>query len=179
MYLSESCVDVSGYLACTVGAELAQDPLLVYAPRCGTAVRRRSQSDVYLFGSKLFRREGQVAACQKINLTAKPVSAVPPGNLIKADMSLTHTIRHVMSGDATYEQKDDEVLDRTAGPVTKTVTLVSALERLHRASGYSRCLDRTETFAVNAARPSRAPVGLCFDGYSEASDFLTLSLFKT
>jgi hypothetical protein len=109
---------------------------------------------------------------RKVILTARPASAVPPGTAIKADVTLIYTIRHVVSGDATYEEKDDDVLERTAGPVTKTVTLIPARDASAPGFGLFAEVGPYKDFAVNAARPGRSPVGLCFDSYSAASDFL-------
>jgi hypothetical protein len=109
---------------------------------------------------------------QKVALVAKPVSAVPPGTAIKADVELTYTIRHVRTGDGTFEERDDDVLEKTSGPVIKHVTLIPAREASPPGFGLFSTLGSYKDFAVNAARPGRAPVGLCFDSYNEASDFL-------
>ena len=127
----------------------------------------------YIFSvPKYVDAKGKWLPAKKVALTAKPVSAVPPGTAIKADVTLIYTIRHVRSGDATYEEKDDEVLEKTAGPVTETVTLIPAREASPPGFGLFSALGPHKDFAVNATRPGRVPVGLCFDSYNEASDFL-------
>ncbi len=116
--------------------------------------------------------KGKRLPAKKVALTAKPVLEVPPGTAIRADVTLIYTIRHVMSGDATYEERGDEVLYKTAGNITKHVILIPAREASPPGFGLFPALGPHRGFAVNAARPGRAPVGLCFDSYNEASDFL-------
>lgn len=94
---------------------------------------------------------------------------MPPGTEVKANITLVYTLRHVKSGDASYEEKDDNVIELTSAPVTKTVTLIRAREASPPSFGI---WDANQDLPLNIARPGRMAVGLCFDSYSEALDFL-------
>jgi hypothetical protein len=54
----------------------------------------------------------------KLSVADKPVLAVPPGNAIPAQIILIYTLRHVESGDSTYEERDDKVIEFTASVVS-------------------------------------------------------------
>ncbi len=116
--------------------------------------------------------KGNWLSAKEVVLKATPVSTLPPGTAITACVTLTYTIRHVKSGGATYEEKDDDVLELTSAPVTKTVTLIPRWEASPPGFGLWETAGPTKDFAVNIARPGRGPVGLCFDSYNDASDFL-------
>jgi hypothetical protein len=110
---------------------------------------------------------------EKVTLAVKPVSAVPPDTVIKADVILVYTLRHVKLGDTTYEEKDDNVLELTSQPITRSVDLIPAREASPPGFGLVATAGSAKDFALNVEQPGRDPVGLCFDTYNEASDFLT------
>ena len=43
-----------------------------------------------------------------------------------ADVELRYTLRHVLSGDSTYEERDDKVEELTSNGLPQTVTLIPA-----------------------------------------------------
>jgi hypothetical protein len=110
---------------------------------------------------------------KKVTLVVKPVSEVPPGTVIKADVILVYTLRHVESGDTTYEEKDDNVLELTSQPVTRSVDLIPTREASSPEFGIFATTGSARDIALNVEEPGRYPVGLCFDTYNEAADFLT------
>jgi hypothetical protein len=133
----------------------------------------RSPMLTYVFSvAKYVNAKGKWLPGKKVVLDATPVSGVPPGTAITATVTLTYTIRHVTSGDASYEEGKQDVLELTSAPVTRTVTLIPAREASPPGFGLWETTGSTRDFVVNVARPGRGPVGLCFDSYNEASDFL-------
>ncbi|HTT75668.1 MAG TPA: hypothetical protein VMF50_06755 [Candidatus Binataceae bacterium] len=127
----------------------------------------------YIFSvSNYVDPKGNWLPAKKVALKATPVSAAPPGTAITARVILIYTVRHVKSGDATYEEKDDNVLELTSAPVITTVTLIPAREASPPGFGLWEATSPAKDLAVNVERPGRGPVGLCFDSYNEASDFL-------
>ena len=130
-------------------------------------------TSTYIFSAPNYvDARGNWLPANKLVLKAMPVSTVPPETAITARVTLIYTIRHVRSGDATYEENDDDVLELTSAPVTRTVTLIPTREASPPAFGLWETAGPTKDFALNIARPGRGPVGLCFDSYNEASDFL-------
>ena len=109
---------------------------------------------------------------EKVTLIAKPVTTLPPGTDVKSDINLTYTMRHVLSGGDTYEEKDDDVVERTVGPISNKVTLIPAREASPPGFGLHLTTGPNMGFVVYVARPGRAEVGLCFGSESEASNFL-------
>jgi hypothetical protein len=108
-----------------------------------------------------------------ITLAVKTISAVPPGTVIRADVTLLYTLRHVESGDTTYEEKDDNVLELTSQPITRRVDLIPTREASPPVFGIFATTGSARDIALDVEQPGRYPVGLCFDTYNEASDFLT------
>ena len=130
-------------------------------------------TSTYIFSASSYvNAKGNWLPAKKVALKATPVSIAPPGTAITARVILKYTMRHVKSGDATYEEKDDDVIELTSAPVTKTVTLIPAREASPPGFGLWEATGPAKDFAVNIARPGRGPVDLCFDSYNEASDFL-------
>jgi len=130
-------------------------------------------TSTYIFSvAKYVDAKGNWLPAKTLILTATPVSIVPPGTPVTANITLTYTVRHVKSHDDTYEDKKQEVLELTSTAPSKTVTLIPVREASPPGFGLFSAVGPYRDFAVNAARPGRAPVGLCFDSYNEASDFL-------
>ena len=103
---------------------------------------------------------------EKVTLIAKPVTTLPPGTDVKSDINLTYTMRHVLSGGDTYEEKDDDVVERTVGPISNKVTLIPAREASPPGFGLHLTTGPNMGFVVYVARPGRAEVGLCFGSES-------------
>lgn len=127
---------------------------------------------VYLFStSKYIDARGSWLPAKKVVLKATPVFIVSPSTAISANVILKYTLRHVTSGAATCEEKDDDVVELTPAPVTKPVTLIPEREvsppifGLWEANPY-------QDFNLNIARRGQRPVVFCFDSHNEASDFL-------
>jgi hypothetical protein len=114
--------------------------------------------------------KGNWLSSKKVVLRATPVSIVPPGTAIVASVTLIYTVRHVQSGDATYEEKTQDILEKTAAPVTREVILIPSREAA--PSGFGLWAQGKDFPLLKIARPGRMPVSLCFDSYNEASDFL-------
>ncbi len=110
---------------------------------------------------------------RKLKIAARPVSAVPPGVAIHAQVTLVYTIRHVLSGDSTYEERDDKVLEYTSAPVTNEVELIAQREASPPWFGLVATAGQPRGFAVMIEQPGAPAAGLCFDSYNEARQFLT------
>ena len=103
--------------------------------------------------------KGHLLPAEKVTLIGKPPTTLPPGTDVKSEINLTYTIRHVLSSGDTYEEKDDDVVERTVGPIPNKVTLIPAREA--SPPGFGLHPD------------NRAQHGFCrFGSESEASDFL-------
>jgi len=56
-------------------------------------------------------KKGKWLQPNKLSVADKPVLAIPPGNAMPAHVILIYTLRHVESGDSTYEERDDKLLN--------------------------------------------------------------------
>ena len=149
-------IDLTGNTVIKVDMSYSESPLSTYIFTVPTYVDEK----------------GNWLPAEKVVLKAVPVAMVPPGKAIDAKVTLVYTIRHVKSGADTYEEKDDDVLNWTSPPITKSVTLIPSREASPPSFGLWETSGPTKDFAVNVVRPGRGPVGLCFDSYNDASDFL-------
>jgi hypothetical protein len=108
----------------------------------------------------------------RLELARVTETGMPPGLDVKADVYLTYTLRHVVSGDSTYEEKDDVVREITTGPVHRRSTLVSAREA--SATGYGILVGQRgrarRRLSVSLQEGSAAP--LCFGSRDEAGAFV-------
>lgn len=127
---------------------------------------------VYLFSAKGYTdQKGHWLPPAKVSFMLKPAAIVPPGTSIEADVFLTYTIRHVIHGGKTYEEKDDTVLERTVGPVYTHAVLVPGTQ-VPPLFGIFLTAGSHRGFNVEITEPGMDPVPLCFDTYNEARDFL-------
>ncbi len=109
-------------------------------------------------------------------LSSTYVSAPPPKlgtDGLQADVSLTYTLRHITGGDATYEEKDDRVEERTVSvtPAT-TVTLIPGRDAAPTMFGIHQTAGMNAGHALKITREGYDTVGACFDTYDGATDFL-------
>ena len=103
-----------------------------------------------------------------LELVATDSAGLPPATSVKADVYLTYTLRHVISGDKTYEERHDVVREITAGPVGTEVTLISSREAAatgfglvvnSRSGSRRRELLSVQTSIITRAAPRLAEVG--------------------
>lgn len=116
--------------------------------------------------------KGKAIPPDKLSVRVTPLASVPPGTSIDATVGLVYTMRHVISGDDTYEEKDDRVREITAKAAPVTAELIPVREASPPGFGIFAQSGRFSGFAVAAQRTGRNPVDLCFKSYEEASDFL-------
>jgi hypothetical protein len=127
----------------------------------------------YIFSiPKYVDGKGKWLPGKKIAAQDTPVSMPQPDTKIKATVALRYTIRHVMSGDDTYVEKQQKVLELTRTADPQEVTLIPSREASPPTFALWEGSGTYADFPVNIARPGRRPVSLCFDTYNEASDFL-------
>ena len=126
----------------------------------------------YLFSRPKTYKNGKPLPLAKVELASKPVFAPQPGTEVQADIYLTYTMRHVVSGGKTYEEKDDTIADETFGPIWKTVTLIPAREASPPAFGLHIISGPNKDFVVEVQADGRNATGLCFASYTDALDFL-------
>ena len=117
-------------------------------------------------------KAGAWLRASKVKLVSETVLTSPKPDGLVADVMLKYTVRHILSGDGTLEDRDDRVLEKTMQSHDKS-SLISAREvggdayRLVQNSGRLRGY----TLEVSSAG-SATPVTLCFPSYAEASAFL-------
>lgn len=108
-----------------------------------------------------------------LEITSKQVSIPPPSfgrSGIRAKVGLTYTLRHVFSGDPTYEEADDRVQEiTTVTHPDSSVVLIPGRDAAPPMFGLHRHSDQN---ALKFVRPGKSPTGACFDIYGEAEDFL-------
>jgi hypothetical protein len=125
----------------------------------------------YLFTVDEFKdKKGKWIAPDKLKIARQPVWAVPPGTSIWADVSLRYTLRHVIQGGETYEEKDDQIIEYTANGISHRVGLIPIREASPLWFGLVG--DNGQGFALNIKNPETDAVGLCFDTYDSAREFL-------
>jgi hypothetical protein len=121
-------------------------------------------------------KKGKWLSPQAIKLMENSFAVAPPKYAesgIKAKVTLSYTLRHVVYGDSTYEEKDDDIEELTRSGDVKYVTLVPGRDVSPPEFGLVETSRGFERLALNLDRPGRNPVGACFQTYDEASDFLS------
>lgn len=127
----------------------------------------------YIFSvARYVDAKGRWLPGKKISLQATPVSMPPPGTEISAAIALRYTIRHVESGDDTYVEKQQRVLELTRKVEPQEAILIPAREASPPTFALWEGDGPYADFAVNIVRPGRPPVSLCFDAYTDAADFM-------
>ena len=127
----------------------------------------------YVFAVGSYRdKSGKLLPPKKAALKVKPIFGVPPGHAIEADVTLNYTLRHIISGDATYEEADDDIQEMTNSSGPERVTLVSAREASPSTFSLVANDAKFKGDPIVVARPGYRLVELRFESYSQASDFL-------
>jgi hypothetical protein len=128
---------------------------------------RANPEFAYRFSGSFLDPSGSPLPPAKVRLTSQPQSILGPGVAIKADTFLNYTLRHVVSGGDTYEERDDRTEDLTVGPVLSTTTLISGTD----TSGYTVMVGKSK-YQVMVQQPNHMPSVLCFGSYLDARDFV-------
>ncbi len=116
-------------------------------------------------------KAGAILAPGHLALTQSLVLAPPPKADVKAKVDLTYTVRHILAGDGTYEEKDDRVQEITrTSAVANDTPLVPA--RDFSPTFFGLHAEGSAHGAVGILRPGGALTGLCFGTYDEAGEFL-------
>lgn len=105
-------------------------------------------------------------------LIRKIVFGVPPNTKTSARVTLVYTLRHVKSGDTTYEEKDDDVLEMTDHSMPHTFLLIPKWETSPLTFGLVKITGQHKNYYINVKQPGRDPVPLIFDKYDTALNFL-------
>lgn len=95
---------------------------------------------------------------------------VPGGTSVLADVYMFYTLRHVSAGGDTYEEKDDDTLDRTVGPVRRRATLISGSDA--GTAGYAVQVGEDGGKLVSAQQGGRSVEGRCFASQLDGMDFI-------
>ncbi|MCB8884026.1 hypothetical protein ACELLULO517_27570 [Acidisoma cellulosilytica] len=123
----------------------------------------------YLFSAKTQDSRGNPLPFQQAKLLSTKLISLPPGKPLQADVTLLYTLRHVLRGGSTYEERDDDVLEHTFAPVKETVNLIPSQDV--SPPGFSFHLAKSNSI-VMALLPERTrPNILCFKSYSDAEEF--------
>ena len=109
---------------------------------------------------------------RKLELASITEMGLPPGHDIKADVYLTYTLRHVVSGDTTYEEKDDVVREITTGPVYQLATLVSSREASETGYGVMVGKSALARRRLSVSLQGGPAEPLCFGTRDEANSFI-------
>ena len=114
---------------------------------------------------------GKRLAPPKVKASPRSTLEAPPGSAIRADVYLNYTLRHVLGGGGSYEEKDDDVLSLTSGPVHRQVVLVPG--RDVDTPGVKIVVPGgTHMGVLNVRRPGADIADLCFGSSLEAMNFL-------
>jgi hypothetical protein len=109
---------------------------------------------------------------QSLKLTSDTVRVATKPRDIKANVTLTYSIRHIVSGDETLEERDDVVQELTFVNAAVIFTLVPG-SQVSPPSYALYANDSRDAPPVYVARPtSSRNAPLCFDSYQAAQDFL-------
>jgi len=118
-------------------------------------------------------KRGKALPPEKIKLISPLVAEVPPGRELCATATLSYTLRHVKSGDNTYEEGDDVVQEITRNVEAQRVILVPAREASRWAFGLAATAGHENAPFLVVQRPERAQYDeMYFDTYGEAVSFL-------
>jgi hypothetical protein len=135
-------------------------------PGAGAANAERG----YIFSATTLDSKGKPLPLAQAKLIPTPVIGLVPGTTIRADVALIYTMRHVIRGGSTYEERDDDVLERTAGPVHQVVDLIP--QRDASPAAYALHLADTDEIVLAWLPLRRRSVSLCFGSPDAAQDFL-------
>lgn len=105
-------------------------------------------------------------------LSRRSVAEVPSKTKTYAKATLVYTLRHVKSGDTTYEEKDDDVLELTVHSKPHKFLLIPEWETSPPTFGLFKIKGKHKNFYLDVKQPGRAPVPLIFDEYDPALNFL-------
>ncbi len=108
----------------------------------------------------------------KLSVTMKPILAVLPGTQIGANVSLDYTLRHVVSGDSIYEEKDDQIVEISERGPPQSVILIPAREAAPSGFTLRAFGGWRDKFVLNIEMPGRTPSELCIGSYEKAEEFL-------
>lgn len=103
-----------------------------------------------------------------LKLTRKPVATIPLHTPIKASIGMNYAIWHVVRGDQTCEEGDDDVQKIDMSMFPQLVDLVP--EREASPSGY--VLKKHGGDVLKARSAGGNPNELCFKSFFDATDFL-------
>jgi hypothetical protein len=114
-------------------------------------------------------KAGKWTPPQKLTLKSQMVNVATKAVPIQADVTLTYTLRHIVSGDGTLEDVDDNVLEKTVQNPAKKVVLVPERQVGPPSIG----LWSERDLPVYVQRPEALiPMALCFDNFEEANNLL-------
>ena len=108
-----------------------------------------------------------------LEFVATDAAGLPPGTPVQADVYLTYTLRHVISGEKTYEERDDVVREITAGPVGTQVTLISSREAAATGFGLVVSSRSGSRSRVSVRERGGRPEQICFSGRRQAEELVT------
>jgi hypothetical protein len=99
-------------------------------------------------------------------IAASVASVRPPSIFGKA--TLVYTLRHIVTGDATLEERDDDIREETREIPNVRVVLVPGSDVVPRA--FSIMLGEAPLMIIRGG--ATLPTRVCFGSYGEAADFL-------
>jgi len=117
-------------------------------------------------------KKGKTIPPKRLKLIYSTVLVPPPRSNVTAQVKLTYTVRHVTSGDGTYEEKDDTIQEITSTSVPSESILIPEREFSPMFFGLHVENDKTDK-VIGIMRPGREFVGMCFETYDAAKDFLS------
>jgi len=122
-----------------------------------------------LFSIKKYKDDkGKWLKPEKLEISAQRILAPRGLGDINAKVTLKYKLRHIVSGDETYQERDDRVDYRTVTK-TKEITLFPKSKTAVTTFGL---FGGPEGTAVFVNRPGYDGVALCFDSYENAERLL-------
>jgi hypothetical protein len=165
-------VDLTGNIIVKVDIVLPEDPGNSPDPIRISRRRLFSVKGDYVDKKGQWAKPDSLTLDPQLVLVAKHVNPKTKPTPITATVTLIYTLRHILSGDDTLEEKDDHVAEKTLRVDTTKVVLVPGGEASPRA--YSIVANHGNGATLLVQRPD-APGSeyLCFGSYDAANDLVT------
>jgi hypothetical protein len=165
-------IDLTGNIIVKVDIVLPEDPGSSPVP---IRISRRwlfSVKGDYFDKNGRWTKPTSLALDPRLVLVAKHVDPATRPTPVTATVTLIYTLRHILSGDDTLEEKDDRVTDKTMRVETPGVILIPGGEVSPRA--YSVIANYAKGAPLMIQRPDAPGLeALCFGSYDAANDLVT------
>lgn len=168
-------VDLTGNIILKVDIAIPDHWNHVYMPASQPLIA--SRRTIFSVKGNYFDDKGKRAAPESLKLLAqtnriaeyKDDSQAPPA--VTGTATLVYTLRHIVSGDDTLEEKDDTIYERTVQANDVQIVLVPGAEVVPRAYSVVEANSTNVPLMAMSAGSGR-PTKMCFATQDEASTFI-------